>query len=106
MKKLLLGVAAVCLLTFASTAQSDNDNALIGKARGAAHECLRDAPSGWEINAGVETLGICFVQGEIKRVTFYASFRCHTEVCPKIADRLVATVDFDCDGNVVSVTCN
>ena len=105
MKKLVLGFAAVCMITFASMAQSSSDQGLIGRAKGAAHECLQNAPTTWEINGYAETLGICFVDGFITRVTLAASFRCHTEVCPKIADRIIATVDFGCDGEIIGVTC-
>lgn len=105
MKKLFLGLVATVAIGFATMAQSTSDQGLIGRARGAAHECLQNAPSGWEINAYTETIGICFVEGFITRVTLVASFRCHTEVCPKVADRIVATVDFDCGGGLLGVTC-
>ena len=103
MKKLIFILFAVVAFGFSASAQ--DENGLIGKARGAAHECLKDAPANWEINAYSETIGICFVEGFLTKVTFYASYRCHTEVCPKIADRLMAEVILDCEGNVMDVTC-
>lgn len=104
MKKVLLSLVAGFLLSFVSFSQTA-DNALIGKAKGVAHECLQNAPSGWEIAGSTETIGICFVSGFITRVTLSAEFRCHSEICPKVAARLLATVDFDCEGNVISYTC-
>lgn len=104
MKKVILSIVTIFLLSFVSFSQS-NDNSLIGKAKGAAHECLQNAPSGWQISGSTETIGICFVEGFITRVTLYAEFRCHSENCPKVAARLLATVDFDCEGNVISSTC-
>jgi len=110
MKRTILSV--VTALTFvmigsAANAQSNNnDNNLIGKARGAANECLNPYVSqGIAIAASVETTGICFVSGELHQVSFYTTVRCHQEPCPKPASILVATVYFDCDDNVMSVEC-
>lgn len=91
-------------MSFVSFSQT-SDNGLIGKAKGVAKECLKDAPQGWEINGSVETVGVCFVDGFITRVTLSAEFRCHSEICPQVASRLLATVDFDCDGNVIASSC-
>lgn len=104
MKKFFLGFVAMFLISFATSAQT-NDNGLIGRAIGVAHECLQDAPNGWDINGSTETVGICFVEGFITRVTLVANYRCHSENCPKVMSILLATVDFDCDGNVISYTC-
>ena len=103
MKKLFFILFAVAAFSFSASDQ--NDNGLIGKARGAAHECLQDAPNGWDVNGYSETVGICFVEGFLTKVTFYAEFRCHSEVCPKVAAQLLAEVFIDCEGNVVDVTC-
>lgn len=92
--------------TTAATAQSNNnDKGLIGRAQGAAHECFTEGLHNLEINGSVETLGICFVSGEIKRVTLYASPKCHQDPCPRYMTRIVATVDFDCSGNIIAVNC-
>lgn len=104
MKNLVIALFAVVAFSFAASAQNA-DNALIGKAKGVAHECLQNKPAGWEVSASIETVGICFVEGFIQRVTFYAEYKCHAENCPKVAARLLATVDFDCEGNVISYNC-
>ena len=91
-------------ITSAASAQN-NDQGLIGRAIGAAHDCFDQGMHQLDINGNVETLGICFVSGEIKRVTLYASPKCHQEPCPKFATRIVATVDFDCSGNIIAVEC-
>jgi hypothetical protein len=101
-----IGVAAFLFFGATLTAQT-NDNNLIGKARGAAADCLNNYYSqGIAIAAGVETTGICFVSGELHKVNFYTTVRCHNEPCPKPASVLVATVYFDCDNNVSLVECN
>lgn len=111
MKKTLITIGTTLTLLFCGTSLSaqngGNDNGLIGKARGAAHDCLQPYHSqGIAIAAGVETTGICFVSGELHKVTFYTTVKCHNEPCPKIASMLVATVYFDCDDNVSYVDCN
>ncbi len=110
MKKALFTLGTTLTLLFVGTslnAQSNNDNGLIGKARGAAADCLQPYHSqGIAIAAGVETTGICFVSGSLHKVTFYTTVICHNDPCPKPASILVATVYFDCDNNVSSVECN
>ncbi|MFL5753015.1 MAG: hypothetical protein ACJ76F_06380 [Bacteroidia bacterium] len=109
MKNLLktLSVIFVFVATFSANAQSGNDNSLIGKARGAAHECLQPYHgSFYQIDASVETIAICFVSGELSRVTFTAGPNCSGPgPCPAFPTRIIATVEFDCEGNVASVTC-
>lgn len=104
MKKLnkTLTAIAFCMTAFAATAQSDNS--YIGKARGAAHDCLNDF-EGYRITATVEETAICFVSGSLHRVTFIATPNCQPNVpCPQVAI-LVATVEFDCEDNAYLVTC-
>jgi len=106
MKKILLLLAIVVSLGTANAQSNNNDKNLIGKARGAAHECLTPFLSqGIAIDANVETTGICFVSGSLHKVTFYTTVRCNTEPCPRPYSVLVATVYFDCDDNVTSVEC-
>lgn len=90
-----------------AAAQSDaGDNGLIGKARAAAHECIQPYQGNWEINATVETTGICLVSGNLHRVTIYAGPKCPpNQPCIMMVSQIIATVDFDCDGNVVHVEC-
>ena len=109
MKKTILKSTAVLAFLFfgnALSAQSNNDNNLIGKARGAAANCLNNYYSqGIAIAANVQTTGICFVSGSLHKVDFYTTVKCHQEPCPKPASYLIATVYFDCDNNVTSVDC-
>lgn len=109
MKKSIYGIIvaiAFVFVTGAVTAQN-NDQGLIGKARAAANDCITPYISqGIAVSASVETTGICFVSGELHKVTFYTTVRCHNEPCPKVMSVLVATVYFDCDNNVTSVECN
>ena len=106
MKKLIQLTALALFLavtSFTAKAQS-NDEALIGKARAAAHECLQNY-AGMEITAGVQATGTCFAGGTMYRVTFSAGPRCvGNGPCPLFLI-LAATVDFDCDGNVINVSC-
>lgn len=110
-KTILTVVAALSFAAISSNAiaQNGNGNAdqqLIGKARGAASECLTPYLSqGYAIAGSVETTGICFVQGELNVVRLYTTIHCQHEPCPKPYSVLVATVYFDCDDNVTSVEC-
>lgn len=104
-KKSIVALVAIFAFSFSVNAQS-NDQALIGKARAAASQCLTPyITDGIAIDATVETVGICFVEGFTKQVKFYTTVRCHQEPCPKPASVLVATVTFDCDGNVQDILC-
>lgn len=109
MKKALFTIGTTLTLLLAGTslnAQNGNDNGLIGKARGAAANCINDyTAQGYNIVGGVETTGICFVSGSMHKVTFYAQMKCNSEICPMVMAALVATVYFDCDNNITSVEC-
>lgn len=109
MKKLNV-VLSVCLMLLFFTnvkAQATSDNALEGKARGAAHECLQGYNSGsFEITTSTEVTGICFVEGFLYRVSIYVGPKCNgTGPCPAFPTVLAATVDFGCGGEVFGVTC-
>lgn len=111
MKNLLFKSSFVLFLlfttsvSFAQSAKNDNNN-LVGKARGAAATCLTEyIQQGFAIASQVETTGICFVSGELKKVSFYTTVRCNTQPCPRPYSILIATVYFDCEGNVTSVEC-
>jgi hypothetical protein len=110
MKKIVMLCAAT--LAFVACTSSlkaqngGNDQQLIGKARGAAHECLQPyLSSGIAVDATVETTGICFVSGELHKVTFYTTVRCNTEPCPRPASEIIAVVYFGCEDTVMSVEC-
>lgn len=103
--------ASVITIMFTLTAnntkaQSTNDNALIGRAQGAAHECINEARQpGYEISGQIETIGICFNGGFITKVTFYKTPVCHQEPCPRPIAEPVAEVTFGCEGEIINVQC-
>jgi hypothetical protein len=117
--KLLFASLAMVTLAFVSlsgftTSRSmmtpPNDDAqLIGRARGAANPCIGQAHNSFSsIEAQVEDIGICFVSGNLKRVSFYRVTRCNEQQqdpCPRPFVELVATVDFDCEENIIAVQC-
>lgn len=108
MKKALFTIGTTLTLLLAGTSLNaqnggGNDNQLIAKARHAAHDCIKNVDA--TLAAQVETNGICIVSGELHKVTFYTTVKCHQEPCPKPASVLVATVYFDCDNNVTLVEC-
>ena len=109
MKKIILTFSAVLFLMFFSTsmfAQTTKGNSLVSRANAAASLCISDyRAKGYDIKSTVETTGICFVSGELHKVTFYATVRCRTNPCPRPFVYLVASVYFDCDNNIISVEC-
>lgn len=110
MKKALLTIGTSLTLLFCGTSlnaqNSGNDNQLISKARHAAADCIKNTlPEGMIATGSVETTGICFVSGELHKVTFYSTIRCNQEPCPRPMSILLATVYFDCDDNITLVEC-
>jgi hypothetical protein len=110
MKNLLKSiVVGVVMITAGNVAyaQATNPSALEGRARGAAEECLQPyRGSFYEISASTDVTGICFVEGFTYRVSFYAGPNCKGPgPCPAFPTVLIATVDFGCEGEVLSVTC-
>lgn len=110
MKKSILTVVtaiAFVMIGNAATAQSNNDQNLIGKARGAAHECLQPYHNnGIAIEGNVMSLGTCSVKGNaLRAVTFNTTVHCPQEPCAHPASLIIATVYFDCDDKVISVEC-
>lgn len=110
MKKIIRSAALVALMTVsAGMAYSQgSDQQLIGQARGAAAHCLQDYRGNTiiEISESIEVTGICFVEGFLRRVTFYAGPNCiPNQPCAKFVTRPVVYVDFDCDNNIIGVTC-
>jgi len=107
MRKLLL--PALLLIGATAVRAGGNDAAFIGKAMANAdvRECVAAAREpGFEIASGVETVSVCFVSGEIRRVVFYKQIRCEgTQVCPKVMATLVATVDLGCGGEAADAQC-
>lgn len=113
MKKALFTIGTTLTLLFASASLNaqngggnGNDNQLTAKARHAAADCIKAySNQGYDIVSGVETTGICFVSGELHKVTFWAKVKCNSEICPQVMAALVATVYFDCEDNVSNVEC-
>lgn len=103
MRNRLLTLFAFTLLTVSATF-AQNDNSLIGRARGAAHECLGDfnGPD-WDVKASVNDLGICFVSGTIKEVVFIAYHA--PSPYARFMPIVVARVQFGCNGEIVSTEC-
>ena len=72
MKKLILTLFAALVLS-AGTAMAQSANGYIGKARGAAHDCLNDYNGpGWNVWASESIVSACFVDGFITQVLFAA----------------------------------
>ncbi|HEX8515738.1 MAG TPA: hypothetical protein VF868_06015 [Bacteroidia bacterium] len=107
MKKVFMIAFVACMtLTtkFASAQSSDND--IIGRARGAAHECLNAVREpGYEFIGQSEITSICFAGGFLTTVTFYKVAKCNHEPCPKPVAVPVAEVTFGCDDQILSTTC-
>jgi hypothetical protein len=113
MKTTILKSAVVLVFVFLGatlSAQSNitNNNQLIGKAHGAAAQCLNNY-SGMTITARVETAGVCFDFGSLRKVVFSSSIKCNNDPsCEEVARMtalLIAEVYFDCDDNVTFVNC-
>ena len=106
MQTALVAVITFCSVSFAS-AQSSGDQQLVGIATGAAHDCLQIYRGNfYELSSSVETTGICFVEGFLKEVTFYAGPNCNgAQPCPAFPTFPVARVTLDCNNNVTSVSC-
>ena len=106
MQTALIAVITFCSVSFAS-AQQSSDNQLVGIATGAAHDCLQIYRGNfYELSSTVETTGICFVEGFLKEVTFYAGPNCIGSLpCLRFPTVPVARVTLDCNNNVISVSC-
>jgi hypothetical protein len=115
MKTLLFSFLLLVLGTGVVQAQSQSDNALIGRARGALASCVGQAQqvAPTPIQSRVDVISACFATGFIKRVTFYYIIFgpiCNPAIDPECVPALplyqeVGTVDFDCDGQVISASC-
>lgn len=109
MKKVILTFSTILFLMFLTAsafAQVTKGNSLVGRANAAAALCINDYRGrGMDIKPVVETTGICFVASELHKVSFYAVQKCRTNPCPRTLPKLVASVYFDCDDNIMSVEC-
>lgn len=107
MKQKLVMLFAFAMISISATF-AQNDNGLIGRAQGAAHECLQNFNSSdWNINANVNDVAICFVSGTIKEVVFIATPKLPKGIYPmvRIMPIVVARVQFDCNGDIISTDC-
>ena len=101
----------VLLFVGMGAAVAQNDNGLIGKARGAAHECLQPFHGNdWIVTSSVNTLSICFVSGFIQEVVFTAQPANQGPVGgeeghPPALPIVIAVVQFGCDGEIISTSC-
>jgi hypothetical protein len=127
MKKVLSVIALLAFVLGTANlvqAQSTSDNALIGRAHSEVGSCIGQAhPLNGQLgNQGnstngvqseVSVIGSCFAGGFLKRVSFYyITFGppCNPDLeapCrpPLPIFNLIATVDFDCAGNIVASEC-
>lgn len=111
MKKSLFTFGTTLILLFLTTAlsaqqQAKGENKLVAKARQAASDCIDPyIMQGISVVGQVETTGICFVSGELRKVSFFTTVKCHQQPCPKPVSILVATVYFDCSENITLIEC-
>lgn len=117
---LIMGMGAAISL---QAQGQNNDNALIGKAHASVGSCVGQAHplpgngNGGNSNSGIQSevnvVGTCIAGGDLKRVSFYyiefgppcipsEEDPCHP---PLPLFVLIATVDFDCAGNIVASAC-
>lgn len=110
MKKSFFTFISTLILTFFATTLSaqhaKGENKLVAKARIAASTCIDQyVMQGISIVGQVETVGMCFPSGELRKVTFYTTIKCNQQPCPKPFSILVATVYFDCSENITLIEC-
>lgn len=80
------------------------NNRLIGRAIGAFNSGC-GGPSIGPLDGAVETVGICFAGGFLTRVLLYRQVNCQQIDCNAIRFAPVGYVTFDCEGNVLGVSC-
>lgn len=111
MKRMIVTLVAVLTVSVGSL-MAQSDNGFIGKARGAAHDCVNAYKSsdGWIVEANVYTVSSCFAGGFITEVTFTA--RPEPRPCPEGAfchppalPIIIAQVRFGCEGELISNSC-
>ena|ERR1051326_6013200 len=107
MKNISISILVLLFVCAFTTSKAQSDQSFIGQATGAAHDCLQPYEGGlFQISSSVETTTACENGGSEHLVTFAAGPRCNGNgPCPLFPTRIVATVLFDCDGNIIAVTC-
>lgn len=105
------GMLAAVFMVFNTVSAQNSEGYYIGKAHAEVGSCVGQAHGGGpsQIQASVYTTSICFVSGNTTRVDFYQVFGvpCNPSQnpCPRPFVRLVATVDFGCDDEVIGSVC-
>lgn len=103
MKKIIFSFCLVLLSVTWATSGVNNDNQVIGIAMGTIRSTCDNAIG--DLEANVEITGICFVEGFIKKVTFYRLPNCApNKPCIQVI-QTIGTVTLDCENNVIGVTC-
>ncbi len=116
--KRLRGFAVATILTigsFTATAQSNfNENQLIGQAHSVSGlpQLLNNYRQlGWDVNSDVVDVIVCKIQGYTKTVIFTAkapyiySNNPEFQYAPPMPI-VIATVEFDCDNNIIAYSLN
>lgn len=88
-----------------ATSNYPTDQALAGLAVAALQQQCGNQHTGWQWQTNVTTISACFAGGFIKQVFVYATPNCPpNQPCIQVI-QLVGTVQFGCDGDVLSVNC-
>ncbi|MCR9171574.1 MAG: hypothetical protein NXI10_03720 [bacterium] len=91
--------------TEATTSNYPTDQALAGQAVAALQQECGNQHNGWQWQTSVSTISTCFASGFIKQVYVYATPNCPpNQPCIQVI-QLIGTVQFGCDGDVISVNC-
>ena len=81
-----------------------NEQQLIGLATGAFQSSC-SAPSSGAMIGTVSTTAICINGGFLSRVTFFPKLNCNQVDCDLVRVGPIGYVDFDCENNIIGVTC-
>lgn len=106
MKKLMTTIIAVMAIS-SSGLFAQNNQGFEGRARGATNHCLQDySGPNWDLWTTSGVVGTCFVEGFIYEVNFVARPNQNLcSDCPPAMPIIVATVRFDCEGNIIYNSC-
>lgn len=109
MKKLVVGLAvALSTVSFAGNGEPVNAPAASGNdgIQKAIKAIKSECPNAeGKLSYNVEVTGICFVEGSLRKVSFWKSPNCPpNQICPQYVEE-VGYVLLDCDDNVIEVSC-
>jgi hypothetical protein len=110
LSSIFCGAIALSLMAPVSTASAKPDGYYKAKAKQEVSDCLGAYDTGGSsivaINSSVEVVSACFASGFITRVNFYTEPNCQpNQPCPLFLSKLVASVEFGCDDEIISGTC-